>query len=85
MLTKDGNHIFCVKNDNFNGVLTIGVVHGDEPQRKYLIESYMRANKDSKLAIIPVLNPDGMAKNSSGKYDCFFKDNDMYFVDLYNR
>lgn len=64
VLTKDGNNIFCVKNDNYNGVLVIGVVHGDEPQGKYLIESYMRANKDSKLAFIPVLNPDGMAKNS---------------------
>lgn len=64
MQTKDGNNIFCIKNNDFNGVLVIGVVHGDESQGKYLIESYLRKKKTSRLAFIPVLNPDGMAKNT---------------------
>ena len=59
-----GNKLYYVKNDFFNGVLVVGVVHGDEPQGKFLIEEYLKINKDiSKLAFIPVLNPDGFYLN----------------------
>ena len=57
--TVNGNHILCIKNSDWNGVLVIGVVHGDEPQGEYLINEYLKGNKDSRLAFIPVLNPDG--------------------------
>ncbi|MBE7702789.1 MAG: murein peptide amidase A [Cyanobacteria bacterium SIG28] len=57
--TSKGNYIFCLKNAEYNGVLIIGVFHGDEPQGKHLIEKYLKGNKTSKLAFIPELNPDG--------------------------
>jgi len=52
-------------------ILIIGVVHGDEPQGKFLIENYMslrgvvftgrRGNPKKQLLFIPCLNPDGLA------------------------
>ena len=54
-----GNFTFCLKNENYNGVLVIGVFHGDEPQGKYLIEKYLEKNRSTKIAFIPELNPDG--------------------------
>lgn len=48
-------------------ILTIGVVHGDEPQGKFLIENYLsfrdenQSNSKNKLLFIPCLNPDGLA------------------------
>lgn len=47
-------------------ILIIGVVHGDEPQGKFLIENYLslrsesRSNPKNKLLFIPCLNPDGL-------------------------
>lgn len=43
-----------------NRVLVVGVVHGDEPQGKFLIENYISANPDSPLLFIPCLNLDGL-------------------------
>ena len=57
--TANGNYVFCLKNKDYNGVLVIGVVHGDEPQGKYLIEKYLENNSKTKLAFISELNPDG--------------------------
>ncbi|MBQ4115474.1 DUF2817 domain-containing protein [bacterium] len=57
--TVNGNYIHCVNNAEFNGVLIVGVVHGDEPQGEYLIKQYLLKNKDSRIAFIPSLNPDG--------------------------
>lgn len=57
--TSKGNFTFCLKNENYNGVLVIGVFHGDEPQGKYLIEKYLEKNRSTKIAFIPELNPDG--------------------------
>lgn len=59
VLTTNGNSIHCFMNDCYNGVLVIGVVHGDEPQGEYLINKYLDSNIESKLAFIPCLNPDG--------------------------
>lgn len=48
-------------------ILIIGVVHGDEPQGKFLIENYLslqgenQNNPQNKLLFIPCLNPDGLA------------------------
>lgn len=44
-------------------ILIIGVVHGDEPQGKFLIENYLQNGKHSKnrMLFIPCLNPDGLA------------------------
>lgn len=57
--TINGNFVSCIKNSRFNGVLVIGVVHGDEPQGEYLINKYLESHFDSQLAFIPILNPDG--------------------------
>lgn len=57
------------KSHEFNQktVLVIGVVHGDEPQGKFLIEQYInKQNADSqslfknRMLFIPCLNPDGL-------------------------
>ena len=68
--TLNGNFTFCLKNQGYNGVLIIGVFHGDEPQGKYLIERYLENKKNTKLAFIPELNPDGrilgVRTNSNG-------------------
>jgi protein MpaA len=59
-------------------ILIIGVVHGDEPQGKFLIENYLKyqlsktADKKSelrelcknRLLFIPCLNPDGLFLNT---------------------
>lgn len=50
-------------------ILIVGVVHGDEPQGKFLIENYItslrgakrRGNPKNSLLFIPCLNPDGLA------------------------
>ena len=62
--TINGNSLVCINSTNYNGVLVIGVVHGDEPQGEYLINEYLKHNKNSKLAFIPSLNPDGKEKNT---------------------
>lgn len=61
--TKLGNEIELV-GDPKGKVLIIGVFHGDEPQGKYLIESYLTCSQKSGLLFIPCLNPDGMARNT---------------------
>lgn len=48
-------------------VLIIGVVHGDEPQGKFLIENYLQnsdVNPKNRLLFIPCLNPDGLENNT---------------------
>ena len=57
--TCRGNFTFCLKNKDYNGVLVVGVIHGDEPQGKYLIEKYLDLNRNTRIAFIPELNPDG--------------------------
>lgn len=44
-------------------ILVIGVVHGDEPQGKFLIENYLKTAVEGKnrVLFIPCLNPDGLA------------------------
>ena len=53
--------LFLNSGSSNNGILVVGVVHGDEPQGKFLIENYIAANPDSPLLFIPCLNPDGLA------------------------
>ena len=43
-------------NSDKPSVLVIGVVHGDEPQGKFLIENYLKLNPDTKILFIPCLN-----------------------------
>ena len=65
VLTKEKNEIkLLLPTLSFNKVLVVGVVHGDEPQGEFLINSYLGAVKNSHLMFVPVLNPDGMARNS---------------------
>lgn len=70
--SKNNNEIALIEqcNEKFNKtVLIIGVVHGDEPQGKFLIENYLNvsmppksdARGTNKLLFIPCLNPDGFA------------------------
>ena len=58
--TINGNSIDLIKNVKHNNVLVIGCMHGDEPQGKYLINEYLKDNADTKLLLIPCLNPDGV-------------------------
>lgn len=72
VITNLGNEVVLItKNSPKEGektVLIIGVVHGDEPQGKFLIENYLsslrgeqrRSNPKNKLIFIPCLNPDGL-------------------------
>jgi len=71
--TKLGNTIELIGEPGENNVLIIGVVHGDEPQGKFLIEEYIteftklysppspgRGGCSNAPLFIPYLNPDGM-------------------------
>lgn len=60
VITADGNSIDLINNKIHNKVLVIGCMHGDEPQGKYLINEYLKNNADTKLLLIPCLNPDGV-------------------------
>lgn len=69
--TQDNNTISLHGiNNNKGQTLIIGVVHGDEPQGKWLIEKYMSEYLNENVLFIPCLNPDGLAKtertNSNG-------------------
>lgn len=74
--SKNNNEIILIKGEICTAkqnspqqktILIIGVVHGDEPQGKFLIENYLslrgesRNNPKNKLLFIPCLNPDGLA------------------------
>jgi protein MpaA len=61
--TKLGNTIELLGEPKENSVLIIGVVHGDEPQGKLLIEKYLQNSKSKQIPslFIPCLNPDGLA------------------------
>ena len=45
--------------NNESKVLIIGCFHGDEPQGKFLIESYYKKNPETNLLFIPCLNEYG--------------------------
>lgn len=47
-LSKNGNEIVLLGNDDSKRVLVIGVFHGDEPQGKFLIDEYI---KNSPLSL----------------------------------
>lgn len=49
------------KSPDKKTILIIGVVHGDEPQGKFLIENYLAKPHEPKnrMLFIPCLNPDG--------------------------
>ncbi len=59
-LSKLGNKIELLGNDNHKPILVIGVFHGDEPQGDFLIREYIKINNNSEMLFIPCLNPDGM-------------------------
>lgn len=73
--TKLGNKIELIGEEREGQVLIIGVVHGDEPQGKYLIDKYLTLKtpdnqtpvggfKRGGKLFIPCLNPDGMQYNN---------------------
>ena len=62
-LSKLGNKIQLLGNENNKPVLIIGVFHGDEPQGDFLIKEYLKNHENSKMLFIPCLNPDGMKLN----------------------
>lgn len=77
--SKNNNEIISVEKSPKNWdktVLVIGVVHGDEPQGKFLIENYLntphpsplpqgeRGEIKNRLLFIPCLNPDGLKNNT---------------------
>ncbi|MFA7658574.1 MAG: DUF2817 domain-containing protein [Candidatus Gastranaerophilaceae bacterium] len=69
--SKNKNEIVLIEQKgtkNLKTVLIIGVVHGDEPQGKFLIENYLENSKnkssglpENRMLLIPCLNPDGLA------------------------
>ena len=62
-ISKQGNKIELLGNDNHKQILVIGVFHGDEPQGDFLIKEYLKVNQISEMLFIPCLNPDGMELN----------------------
>lgn len=66
--TKNGNIIQLIekKPTAFEAVvLFVGVIHGDEPQGKFLIERYLKEKQaltisKNRFLFIPCLNPDGL-------------------------
>ena len=42
--TKLNNTIELIGEPSENNILIVGVVHGDEPQGKYLIEEYLKTH-----------------------------------------
>ena len=62
--TQSGNKIELIGMPDVSDCpLIIGVFHGDEPQGKYLIDEYLKDNKQNGKLFIPCLNPDGMEAN----------------------
>lgn len=79
IFTKSNNEIKLLKlsgDSEGKNVLIIGVVHGDEPQGKFLIDDYLSLvseksfKPENNLYFIPCLNPDGLKlktrQNSNG-------------------
>lgn len=83
VFSKNNNKIELIEGENLQSkdcefspsqspksVLIIGVVHGDEPQGKFLIEKYFEKIQNvpctfkNRMLFIPCLNPDGMALNT---------------------
>lgn len=69
--TQKNNEIVLIEKSakiNDKTILIIGVVHGDEPQGKFLIENYLKTPNSlsgkNRLLFIPCLNPDGMDLNT---------------------
>lgn len=68
--SKNNNEIVLIEKsaEKFSKtILIIGVVHGDEPQGKFLIENYVQNIKfehKHRLLFVPCLNPDGMVNNT---------------------
>jgi len=60
--TINNSKIELYGNEHHNNTLIIGVFHGDEPQGKDLIDMYISNYPNTKLLMIPCLNPDGMQK-----------------------
>lgn len=64
--SKNNNKIVLIEslsNREKTTILIIGVVHGDEPQGKFLIEEYLSHSNiisKNRLLFIPCLNPDGL-------------------------
>ena len=70
--TKLGNEIQLFGDKNSKPILIIGVFHGEEPQGKYLIETYLKSistspptskskiSRKGGMLFIPCLNPDGL-------------------------
>lgn len=89
--SENNNEIILMESNSLNVVgqesptyfnkkiLIIGVVHGDEPQGKFLIENYIANLKNNsiypsknRLFFIPCLNPDGLElgiRQNSNKVD----------------
>lgn len=62
--TQNGNEIRLIERQGKNNpktILIIGVVHGEEPQGKILIENYLKSAFEftNRMLFIPCLNPDG--------------------------
>lgn len=53
-------------NLNKPSVLTIGVIHGDEPQGEYLIKEYLKRKSNTNIVFIPRLNKSSTRVNSNG-------------------
>ena len=46
-ISKNGQKIELLGNENHKKTLVIGVFHGDEPQGQFLIDNYLKKNGDT--------------------------------------
>lgn len=62
--TKLGNYIDLIGEPAEENILIVGVVHGDEPQGKYLIERYLEERYGFNFPLSPALSRKGRGSNS---------------------
>ncbi len=63
--TKLGNTVELVGNPVKNGVLIIGVFHGDEPQGKFLIEEYLKLKSSNAESVsLPIKDTGNVGGNT---------------------
>ena len=62
--TKLGNYIDLIGEPAEENILIVGVVHGDEPQGKYLIERYLEERYGFNFPLSPALSSKGRGSSS---------------------
>jgi protein MpaA len=62
--SRGGESIVAHERGDRGGLLVFGAIHGDEPESAVLCERFLAgATLDRALCVVPVVNPDGLARN----------------------